>query len=51
MFDLFQGKWTAEAGALVVCGDLVSSEEKKQFLLQTSCLFAVYLNSVVYLLI
>lgn len=52
MFDLFQGEWTAgEAVALVICGDLVSSEEKKQFLLQTSCLFAIYLTSVVYLLI
>lgn len=52
MFDLFQGEWTAgEAGALVVCGDSVSSEEKKQFLLQTSCLFVVYLTSIVYLLV
>ena len=51
MVAFFQGEWTAvEAGALVECRGLVSSEEKKQFLLQTSCLFVVYLTSVVYLL-
>lgn len=52
MVALFQGEWTAvEAGALVECRDSVSSEEKKQFLPQTSCLFVVYQTSAVYLLI
>lgn len=49
MVALFQGEWTAvEAGALVECRDSVSSEEKKQFLPQTSCLFVVYQTSCLF---